>query len=144
MALSGLCVITLQCIICSLNLILFHFPACGETLQDSAGNFSSPGYPNGYPSYTHCVWRISVTPGEKVPHSPATKTACTTVFYNICNSCIPFFSDSAQLYHHGPVQEQSVLVRLHRGAGRLLEESPSPRYTRRVMCTEQDQIQPDK
>lgn len=40
--------------------------ACGETLQDSAGNFSSPGYPNGYPSYTHCVWRISVTPGEKV------------------------------------------------------------------------------
>lgn len=40
--------------------------ACGETLQDSTGNFSSPGYPNGYPSYTHCVWRISVTPGEKV------------------------------------------------------------------------------
>lgn len=43
-------------------------PACGETLQDSVGNFSSPGYPNGYPSYTHCVWRISVTPGEKVRH----------------------------------------------------------------------------
>lgn len=42
--------------------------ACGETLQDSTGNFSSPGYPNGYPSYTHCVWRISVTPGEKVTH----------------------------------------------------------------------------
>ncbi len=40
--------------------------ACGETLQESTGNFSSPGYPNGYPSYTHCVWRISVTPGEKV------------------------------------------------------------------------------
>jgi len=44
--------------------------ACGETLQESTGNFSSPGYPNGYPSYTHCVWRISVTPGEKVhPHT---------------------------------------------------------------------------
>lgn len=40
--------------------------ACGETLQESTGNFTSPGYPNGYPSYTHCVWRISVTPGEKV------------------------------------------------------------------------------
>ncbi|KAI3353391.1 hypothetical protein L3Q82_019924 [Scortum barcoo] len=40
--------------------------ACGETLQESTGNFSSPGYPNGYPSYTHCVWRISVTPGEKI------------------------------------------------------------------------------
>ncbi|XP_061840054.1 dorsal-ventral patterning tolloid-like protein 1 isoform X1 [Nerophis lumbriciformis] len=45
---------------------LYRCPACGETLQDSTGNFSSPGYPNGYPSYTHCVWRISVTPGEKI------------------------------------------------------------------------------
>uniref|UniRef100_A0A3B1IY07 Metalloendopeptidase n=1 Tax=Astyanax mexicanus TaxID=7994 RepID=A0A3B1IY07_ASTMX len=44
---------------------LYRCP-CGETLQDSMGNFSSPGYPNGYPSYTHCVWRISVTPGEKI------------------------------------------------------------------------------
>ncbi|XP_020788612.1 dorsal-ventral patterning tolloid-like protein 1 isoform X1 [Boleophthalmus pectinirostris] len=45
---------------------LYRCPACGETLQDSTGNFTSPGYPNGYPSYTHCVWRISVTPGEKI------------------------------------------------------------------------------
>ncbi|XP_028448110.1 dorsal-ventral patterning tolloid-like protein 1 isoform X1 [Perca flavescens] len=45
---------------------LYRCPACGETLQESTGNFSSPGYPNGYPSYTHCVWRISVTPGEKI------------------------------------------------------------------------------
>lgn len=40
--------------------------ACGETLQDSTGNFSSPEYPNGYSAHMHCVWRISVTPGEKV------------------------------------------------------------------------------
>uniref|UniRef100_A0A5F8H493 Metalloendopeptidase n=1 Tax=Monodelphis domestica TaxID=13616 RepID=A0A5F8H493_MONDO len=39
---------------------------CGETLQDTTGNFSAPGFPNGYPSYSHCVWRISVTPGEKI------------------------------------------------------------------------------
>lgn len=39
---------------------------CGESLQESTGNFSSPGFPNGYSAYTHCVWRISVTPGEKV------------------------------------------------------------------------------
>uniref|UniRef100_A0A3P9MC72 Metalloendopeptidase n=1 Tax=Oryzias latipes TaxID=8090 RepID=A0A3P9MC72_ORYLA len=45
---------------------LYRCPVCGETLQESTGNFSSPGYPNGYPSYTHCVWRISVTPGEKI------------------------------------------------------------------------------
>uniref|UniRef100_A0A8C2U8X7 Metalloendopeptidase n=1 Tax=Coturnix japonica TaxID=93934 RepID=A0A8C2U8X7_COTJA len=40
--------------------------SCGETLQDSTGNFSAPGFPSGYPSYSHCVWRISVTPGEKI------------------------------------------------------------------------------
>ncbi|KAJ7410896.1 hypothetical protein WISP_105653 [Willisornis vidua] len=45
---------------------LYRCPACGETLQESIGNFSSPGFPNGYPSYTHCIWRISVTPGEKI------------------------------------------------------------------------------
>ncbi|XP_014306356.2 tolloid-like protein 2, partial [Myotis lucifugus] len=44
---------------------LYKCPACGETLQDTTGNFSAPGFPNGYPSYSHCVWRISVTPGEK-------------------------------------------------------------------------------
>ncbi|XP_011372341.1 tolloid-like protein 2 [Pteropus vampyrus] len=45
---------------------LYKCPACGETLQDSTGNFSAPGFPNGYPSYSHCIWRISVTPGEKI------------------------------------------------------------------------------
>ncbi|XP_053307274.1 tolloid-like protein 2 [Spea bombifrons] len=45
---------------------LYKCPACGDTLQDSSGNFSAPGYPSGYPSYTHCIWRISVTPGEKI------------------------------------------------------------------------------
>ncbi|KAG2466898.1 TLL1 protein, partial [Polypterus senegalus] len=48
-----------------------YFAACGETLQESTGNFSSPGFPNGYPSYTHCVWRISVTPGEKALYNLA-------------------------------------------------------------------------
>ncbi|XP_066549187.1 tolloid-like protein 2 isoform X1 [Amia ocellicauda] len=45
---------------------LYKCPACGETLQDTTGNFSAPGFPNGYPSYSHCVWRVSVTPGEKI------------------------------------------------------------------------------
>ncbi|KAM3913712.1 tolloid-like protein 2 [Leptodactylus fuscus] len=45
---------------------LYKCPACGETLMESSGNFSAPGYPSGYPSYTHCIWRISVTPGEKI------------------------------------------------------------------------------
>uniref|UniRef100_A0A3Q2Q6B5 Metalloendopeptidase n=1 Tax=Fundulus heteroclitus TaxID=8078 RepID=A0A3Q2Q6B5_FUNHE len=45
---------------------LYKCASCGENLQESAGNFSSPGFPNGYSAYTHCVWRISVTPGEKI------------------------------------------------------------------------------
>ncbi|MGH0116933.1 UNVERIFIED_CONTAM: hypothetical protein FKN15_026627 [Acipenser sinensis] len=59
---------------CLCNYSALHSPArihhsataCGETLQDTTGNFSAPGFPKGYPSYSHCVWRISVTPGEKV------------------------------------------------------------------------------
>uniref|UniRef100_A0A671T9U2 Metalloendopeptidase n=1 Tax=Sinocyclocheilus anshuiensis TaxID=1608454 RepID=A0A671T9U2_9TELE len=39
---------------------------CGDSLQESSGNFSSPGFPNGYSAYMHCIWRISVTPGEKI------------------------------------------------------------------------------
>ncbi|GCC20155.1 hypothetical protein chiPu_0021288 [Chiloscyllium punctatum] len=45
---------------------LYRCPACGESLQDSVGNFSTPGFPDGYPTFSHCVWRISVTPGEKI------------------------------------------------------------------------------
>ncbi|XP_075901094.1 bone morphogenetic protein 1-like [Nelusetta ayraudi] len=45
---------------------LYKCAKCGETLQESSGNFSSPGFPNGYSAYAHCVWRISVTPGEKI------------------------------------------------------------------------------
>ncbi|XP_070808313.1 bone morphogenetic protein 1 isoform X2 [Pituophis catenifer annectens] len=45
---------------------LYKCPACGETLQDSQGNFSSPDFPNGYSAHKHCIWRISVTPGEKI------------------------------------------------------------------------------
>ncbi|XP_069741942.1 tolloid-like protein 2 [Narcine bancroftii] len=45
---------------------LYRCPACGESLQDSFGNFSTPGFPTRSPSYSHCVWRLSVTPGEKI------------------------------------------------------------------------------
>ncbi|XP_029024761.1 bone morphogenetic protein 1-like isoform X5 [Betta splendens] len=45
---------------------LYKCAKCGDSLQESAGNLSSPGFPNGYSAYAHCVWRISVTPGEKI------------------------------------------------------------------------------
>uniref|UniRef100_A0A671W259 Metalloendopeptidase n=1 Tax=Sparus aurata TaxID=8175 RepID=A0A671W259_SPAAU len=47
-------------------LLFFPRVRCGDSLQESAGNFSSPGFPNGYSAYAHCVWKISVTPGEKI------------------------------------------------------------------------------
>ncbi|KAJ8260725.1 hypothetical protein COCON_G00164480 [Conger conger] len=45
---------------------LYKCPKCTKSLQASIGEFSSPGFPNGYSPYVHCVWRISVTPGEKI------------------------------------------------------------------------------
>lgn len=47
-------------------------------MQDTTGNFSAPGFPNGYPSYSHCVWRISVTPGEKVGATQGQSILCTS------------------------------------------------------------------
>lgn len=32
----------------------------------SSGEIFSPNYPDGYDSGLSCVWRISVTPGEKI------------------------------------------------------------------------------
>lgn len=87
----------------------FFFPspaACGETLQDSTGNFSAPGFPNGYPSYSHCVWRISVTPGEKVGATEAQGVLCTS-------SCgvLPHCDDSVRTY-----QEISACLACRNGA----------------------------
>uniref|UniRef100_A0A8C8DU02 Metalloendopeptidase n=1 Tax=Oryzias sinensis TaxID=183150 RepID=A0A8C8DU02_9TELE len=52
--------------LCLCQLVFFYITGCGESLQESTGNFSSPGFPIGYSAYSHCVWRISVTPGEKI------------------------------------------------------------------------------
>lgn len=45
---------------------LYQCPLCGYTLQGTSGNLTSPGWPAEYPMYAYCVWRISVTPGEKI------------------------------------------------------------------------------
>lgn len=131
------------------------------------GNLSSPGYPNGYPSYTHCVWRISVTPGEKVRHFcvlsvwlykgslhwtvPQSSVfaifnpffPCNCLHYEVVDkelwssvlsltyltaACVLPISDSVKLHHYGPLQEQPVLVRLHRGSWWILEESAIAGY----------------
>ncbi|XP_072037692.1 bone morphogenetic protein 1 homolog isoform X2 [Amphiura filiformis] len=45
---------------------LYQCPSCGRTLQETTGNFSSPGWPKNYQNEEVCVWRISVTPGETI------------------------------------------------------------------------------
>eukprot|EP00058_Branchiostoma_floridae_P028277 XP_002613768.1 hypothetical protein BRAFLDRAFT_84525 [Branchiostoma floridae] len=45
---------------------LYKCKSCGYTLQETTGNFTSPGWPNKYPPNADCEWRISVTPGEKI------------------------------------------------------------------------------
>ena len=46
---------------------LYSCPKCGQTLQTTSGNASSPNYPGPVPyEQYHCVWRISATPGEKI------------------------------------------------------------------------------
>ncbi|KAM6312661.1 membrane frizzled-related protein [Podargus strigoides] len=37
--------------------------ACGGTLRDPQGSFSSPNYPGPYPPDTLCTWHIEVAPG---------------------------------------------------------------------------------
>uniref|UniRef100_A0ABM0MSC4 Metalloendopeptidase n=1 Tax=Saccoglossus kowalevskii TaxID=10224 RepID=A0ABM0MSC4_SACKO len=41
-----------------------EYAACGRTLLETSGNFSSPGFPEDAPKGITCEWRISVTPGE--------------------------------------------------------------------------------
>ena len=33
---------------------------CGGILTDPTGSFSSPGYPNEYPTYSLCLWVIDI------------------------------------------------------------------------------------
>ncbi|XP_033117455.1 A disintegrin and metalloproteinase with thrombospondin motifs 16-like [Anneissia japonica] len=40
--------------------------SCGGQLTQSAGIFSSPGYPNNYPPNSRCTTQIRVTPGKRI------------------------------------------------------------------------------
>jgi hypothetical protein len=42
---------------------------CGEEVDGTLvqnGTISSPGYPDNYPAFLSCVWRIKATPGKKI------------------------------------------------------------------------------
>lgn len=43
-------------------------------------------------------------------------------------ACVLLISDSVKLHHYGPLQEQPVLVWLHRGSWWILEESATAGY----------------
>lgn len=44
---------------------MYRCPECGRALHEHADTFSSPGFPKSQ-KYKLCVWRIAVTPGERV------------------------------------------------------------------------------
>ncbi|KAF2368216.1 EGF-like domain, partial [Trinorchestia longiramus] len=43
-----------------------HDAGCGGVLHGLNGNFSSPGFPNDYPSDVECVWTITTSPGHSI------------------------------------------------------------------------------
>ena len=46
---------------------LFSYAACvspGDSLSGSTGNFSSPNFPNNFPTNSHCNWTITVPAGR--------------------------------------------------------------------------------
>ena len=38
----------------------------GTQARNNNGSFSSPGYPDNYPAFLSCRWRITATPGKKI------------------------------------------------------------------------------
>jgi len=39
---------------------------CGGNLTERNGNFTSPGYPNDYPTNVNCTWEIQVPSGHVI------------------------------------------------------------------------------
>ncbi|CAG0894584.1 unnamed protein product [Darwinula stevensoni] len=39
---------------------------CGGTLEDAVGEMESPGYPEAYPPFSHCVWQIRAPPTRTI------------------------------------------------------------------------------
>ena len=46
-----------------ISIIFSLCKACGGTLTDSTGSFTSPGHPNVHPHGVNCTWFIRVDPG---------------------------------------------------------------------------------
>jgi hypothetical protein len=45
---------------------ILMFLGCGGNLKKPSGQFTSPGYPRGYPNNTECEWTITVDWGQSV------------------------------------------------------------------------------
>ncbi|KAM8939177.1 high choriolytic enzyme 1-like [Pelodytes ibericus] len=39
---------------------------CGDSLANTTGHFSTPGFPSKYPNSVDCVWLMSAPPGKKI------------------------------------------------------------------------------
>ena len=47
-------------------LVPFFAVACGGFFYSPTGTIESPEWPGHYKGKTHCTWRVSVDPGEKI------------------------------------------------------------------------------
>lgn len=43
-----------------------HLPGCGADFQGESGEFTSPNYPQPYPRYKECIWKIEVPYGKRI------------------------------------------------------------------------------
>ncbi|XP_043916230.1 cubilin-like [Protopterus annectens] len=76
--------------------------ACGESLTEPQGSFSSPGHPTSYPHGTNCTWHISVQPGFVIR---LTFNSFNLEFHTNCNF------DYVEVYDNGTATTGSLLGR---------------------------------
>ena len=66
-------------------MLLFCFLECGKELNDSAGEFSSPGYPSCVSPLQNCQWDIIVQPNHYL------KVAISNLSIPVTDRCMYYF-----------------------------------------------------
>lgn len=56
------------CLFDSFSLFFISVKTCGSNLQGPSGTFTSPNFPIQYESNSQCVWIITASDPNKVPH----------------------------------------------------------------------------
>lgn len=113
---------------------------CGGAFSNSSGTFTSPNYPNNYPSYLDCVWDITVPVGRIVQLSFVSDSITepqydvVTVYDGINGTEIAQYGDVS--IRKCPVDErQSVMSSVFRFSGQDFQTVESTGNIMRVIFT---------